>query len=285
MTGIKSWTEVPLGEVLELKRGYDPPERDRMPGSVPVVTSAGVTGSHSEAKVKGPGVVTGRYGTIGEVYFIREDFWPHNTALYVRDFKGNDPRYAAYLLRTVNYLAHVDKAAVPGVNRNHLHYFRVRVAPLIERHAIARILGALDDKIELNRRTNETLEAAARALFKSWFVDFDPVRAKAEGRRPAGMDADTAAIFPSAFGETDIGEVPTGWRVGSVLDQAELMSGGTPRTEVAEYWGGSIPWASAKDVSRCGDCFLVATERTITDRGLSESATQLIPATSYADKR
>jgi len=82
--------------------------------------------------------------------------------------------------------------------------------PLPEQRAIARILGTLDDKIELNRRMNETLEAMARALFKSWFVDFDPVRAKAEGREPAGMDAETAALFPDSFEETELGEVPKG---------------------------------------------------------------------------
>ena len=87
--------------------------------------------------------------------------------------------------------------------------------PLPEQRAIAHILGSLDDKIELNRRMNETLEAIARALFKSWFVDFDPVRAKAEGRQPAGMDAATAALFPDSFEQSEMGEMPRGWRVGT----------------------------------------------------------------------
>ena len=114
-----------------------------------------------------------------------EDFWPLNTTLYVRDFKGNNPRFIAYFLRSLDFSAYSDKAAVPGLNRNHLHEASVRVPPVPEQRAIADVLGTLDDKIELNRRMNQTLEEMARALFKSWFVDFDPVHAKAALRKHA----------------------------------------------------------------------------------------------------
>ena len=103
--------------------------------------------------------------------------------------------------------------------------FQFRLPPLAEQRAIAHILGTLDAKIELNRRMNATLEAMARALFQSWFVDFDPVRARAEGRHPAGMDAETAALFPDGFEETDLGTIPGGWR-SSPLDQvASFLNG------------------------------------------------------------
>ena len=98
------WQEASLGEVIELKRGYDLPQRKRIPGSVPLVSSSGVTYYHAEAKVRGPGVVTGRYGTLGEVFFVPSDFWPLNTTLYVRDFKGNDPRFVSYFLRGLDFL-------------------------------------------------------------------------------------------------------------------------------------------------------------------------------------
>ena len=180
------WRETTLGEVIELKRGYDLPQHKRTPGPVPVVSSSGPTDYHSESKVQGPGVVTGRYGTLGQVFFIPNNFWPLNTALYVRDFKGNDPRFISYFLRGVDFSAYSDKAAVPGLNRNHLHQEVVRIPTDInEQRAIAHILGSLDDKIELNRRMNETLEEMARALFKSWFIDFDPVHAKAALKRPS----------------------------------------------------------------------------------------------------
>jgi type I restriction enzyme S subunit len=209
----RRWRDCKLGDVLELKRGYDLPQQRRHPGNVPVVSSSGPSGFHSEAMVKAPGVITGRYGTLGEVFFVTHDFWPLNTTLYVRDFKGSDPKFVSYFLKTIDYHSCSDKAAVPGVNRNHLHELLVRVPPLAEQQAIARILGALDDKIELNRKMNATLEAMARALFKSWFVDFDPVRAKAVGRAPSGMDAETAKLFPSEFVESQVGSVPRGWRI------------------------------------------------------------------------
>ena len=107
------WKEATLGEVVELKRGYDLPERSRESGSVPVISSSGISGMHSEGKIKGPGVITGRYGTIGQVFWIEEDFWPLNTTLYVRDFKGNDPRFISYLLRTIDFQIYSDKGAVP----------------------------------------------------------------------------------------------------------------------------------------------------------------------------
>jgi type I restriction enzyme S subunit len=149
---------------------------------------------------------------------------------------------------------------------------------IAEQRSIARVLGALDDKIELNRRMNETLEAMARALFKSWFVDFDPVRAKAEGRKPAGIDAAMATLFPDRFEESELGTMPHGWAAAPVLEVADLISGGTPKTSVAEYWGGNIRWASAKDVSQCGTFFLLETERTITEAGVENSATKVLPA-------
>src|SRR4051812_26232159 len=102
-----------LGDVLTLQRGYDLPSSHRRSGRVPVVSSSGVTGLHDEAKVRGPGVVIGRYGTLGEVHFVEEDFWPLNTALYVKDFRGNDPRFCAYLLKTVALVGASTAAAVP----------------------------------------------------------------------------------------------------------------------------------------------------------------------------
>ena len=214
------WREAPLGEVIELKRGYDLPQRDRIPGNAPVVSSSGITDWHSEAKVKGPGVVTGRYGTLGEIYFIQDDFWPLNTALYVRDFKGNDPRFVGYFLRDLDFSAYSDKAAVPGLNRNHLHEAMVRYPTDIgKQRAIAHILGTLDDKIELNRRMNQTLESMARAIFQDWFVAFGPVRAKLEGREPY-LPPELWDLFPDELVDSELGEIPEGWEVGNLGDVA-----------------------------------------------------------------
>lgn len=229
---VSDWKIIPLGEFLTLQRGFDLPVQKRVSGTVPIVSSSGVSGFHAQAGAKGPGVVTGRYGTIGQVFFIKDDYWPLNTTLWVKDFKGNDPLFASYLLRTLDYASCSDKSSVPGVNRNDLHRVLVQVPNVAIQRAIASVLGTLDAKIELNRRMNETLEAMARALFQSWFVDFDPVRSKLDGRQPAGLDSATAKLFPSSFQQSAIGPIPSGWRTTALEDVAELQRGKTYKSEL-----------------------------------------------------
>lgn len=143
------WKSELLGSIATLQRGFDLPFRLRKPGAVPIVTSSGIEERHCEAKVKGPGVVTGRYGTIGEVFFVREDFWPLNTTLYVRDFHGNDPLFISYLLRTIDFHTHSGKSGVPGVNRNDLHEIVVHLPPTrAEQETIAEALSDADTLIE-----------------------------------------------------------------------------------------------------------------------------------------
>lgn len=125
-----TWTNCPLGDVLTLKRGYDLPKRKRVSGQYPIVSSSGVSDFHNKAKVKGPGVVTGRYGTLGEVFYIASDFWPFNTSLYVQDFKKNNPLFISYFLRTLPLKSQNVAGAVPGVNRNYLHMLPVSKPPL-----------------------------------------------------------------------------------------------------------------------------------------------------------
>jgi type I restriction enzyme S subunit len=271
------WAEVPLGEMITLQRGFDLPSQNRKPGKVPIVSSSGISDFHSEAAVKGPGVVTGRYGTIGQVFLIREDYWPLNTTLWVKDFHGNDPYCVSYLLRSVDFQSCSDKSSVPGVNRNDLHRLPILLPPLAEQRAIAGVLGALDDKIELNRRMNATLESMARALFQSWFVDFDPVRAKLDGRQPAELDPETAALFPDSFEDSELGAIPQGWKVCPLSENIELLSGGTPKTSEPLYWDGDIPWYSVKDAPSETDVWVIQTEKLVTTAGIANSATQVLP--------
>jgi type I restriction enzyme S subunit len=191
-----------------------------------------------------------------------------------------DPRYLAYYVNSVA-AHHVDSHLV-GAVQQHFNVGSARKMVLYlpsvqEQRAVVHILGTLDDRIELNRRMSETLEAVTRTLFKSWFVDFDPVRAKAQCRDP-GVPKALADLFPDSFEASGLGQIPKGWGTGSILMQARLLSGGTPKTDRSDYWDGGVAWASAKDVSQSGQAFLVATERTITNKGLEESATQLVPA-------
>jgi type I restriction enzyme S subunit len=244
------WSTDKLGEFVELKRGYDLPQAKRHRGEVPLVSSSGVTDRHSVAMVTGPGVVTGRYGTIGQVFYVEDDFWPLNTTLYVRDFKGNDRKFIHYFLKTLDFNAFSDKAAVPGLNRNHLHEAVVSIPPVSTQREIATFLGSLDDRITLLRATNATLEAVAQVVFKSWFVNFDPVRAKSEGRAPEGIDEATAALFPDGFEESETGLIPRGWRLvpfGQLLthtiggDWGSETPDDTNDTQVAIIRGTDIP--------------------------------------------
>ncbi|WP_419594581.1 restriction endonuclease subunit S, partial [Thiolapillus sp.] len=164
------WKDCVLGDVVNLKRGYDLPKKKRVDGEFPIVSSSGISGFHVEAKVKGPGVVTGRYGTLGEVFYISGDFWPLNTALYVQDFKGNNRKFISYFLKTLHLGTQNVAGAVPGVNRNYLHMLPVRTPPLILQQKIAAILSAYDDLIENNLRRIKILEEMTQNLYREWFV-------------------------------------------------------------------------------------------------------------------
>lgn len=138
------WAVTSLGQVIQLQRGYDLPHRARKQGIVPIVSSSGVCDYHDLAQTSGPGVVTGRYGTIGNVYFVQEDFWPLNTTLFVKDFKGSDPLFISYLLRTIDFASHSGKSGVPGVNRNDLHALLVANPTIDDQRAIASALSNMD---------------------------------------------------------------------------------------------------------------------------------------------
>jgi len=171
---MSSVTRKRLGDVINLKRGYDLPANKRTSGSYPVISSSGVSGYHNEYKVAGKGVVTGRYGTLGEVYFAEDKYWPHNTALYVQDFKGNDERYVYYLLKLLGRIRTSDKSTVPGVNRNELHEMLVPVVTdAAEQKRIGEVLSSIDKKIETNKKINKKLDASMRLLYDYWFVQFD----------------------------------------------------------------------------------------------------------------
>ncbi|MDR2196032.1 MAG: restriction endonuclease subunit S [Gallionellaceae bacterium] len=201
------WRESTLGEFVRLQRGHDLTAEERETGSYPVMGSAGQNGTHNKFIASGPGVVIGRSGaSMGRVHFTPHDYWPHNTCLYVTDFLGNDPRFAFYLLGTLDLASYNSGSAQPSLNRNFAYTKPVLIPPPQEQAEIARFLGSLDDRIDNLRQTNATLEAIAAALFKSWFVDFDGV--PAEDMR-----------------ESELGLIPKGWRVASLDSIADYLNG------------------------------------------------------------
>ncbi len=159
-----------------------------------------------------------------------------------------------------------------------LSHREVTIPPLKEQEAIACILGALDDKIELNRQLNRTLEDIARAIFKSWFVDFDPVRAKASGQQPPGLKPEIAALFPDSFEDSEVGEIPRGWSVRPIGEVVQVLGGGTPSTKETAYWEGGIhPFCTPKDMASLTDPVLLQTERHLTDEGLAKVSSGQLP--------
>ncbi|BCH53208.1 restriction endonuclease subunit S [Agrobacterium vitis] len=200
------------------------------------------------------------------------------------------PQFLRWLARGPVWWEQIEKFMNVGAVFNSLRCadvpkFLVAIPPKAEQERIAAILDDLDDKIELNRRMNETLEAMAQAVFRDWFVDFGPTRRKLEGATDpltimGGLvqDAERAQVladlFPATMGDDGL---PEGWKKKALLEEARLISGGTPKTDRQDYWDGGIPWASAKDVSQCGEALLLGTERNITQSGLTNSSTKMVP--------
>ena len=189
-------------------------------------------------------------------------------------------RYVYWLLRTPAYRAycrsHATGTTTLGLARDDFLDFPAP-APSNADLSLVDLLEALDDRITLLRETNATLEAIAQALFKSWFVDFDPVRAKSQGLAPAGMDEATAALFSERFEVSALGPIPAGWRVLPFTDAATVIGGGTPKTSSPEYWDGQIPWFSVVDAPSGADTFVVSTEKTLTPIGLANCSAKLLP--------
>jgi len=159
-------------EFITLQRGFDLPKKMRRNGTFPVVASTSVQGFHDEYKVQTPGVVTGRSGSLGQVLFIEQPFWPLNTTLWVKDFKGNNPRYVYYHLQTLGLEHYNSGAGVPTLNRNHLNEIEVEVHVIESQQKIAAILSTYDDLIENNLRRIKILEEMAQNLYREWFVKF-----------------------------------------------------------------------------------------------------------------
>ena len=243
--------ETTLGRLLSFANGRSSPERaDGLP--YPVYGSNGVIGRSAEANSDAGSIVIGRVGSYcGSLYLSKQRCWVTDNAIRATALDDNDSRFLFYLLGTLNLNNWRAGSGQPLLNQDILSRIPAAVPAPAEQRAIAHILGTLDDKIELNRRMSETLEAMARALFKSWFVDFDPVRAKAEGRDP-GLPKPLANLFPARLVDSELGEIPDGWEVhalGNALGELEV--GGRPKGGVSGYTEG-VPSIGAESIVGLG---------------------------------
>jgi type I restriction enzyme S subunit len=249
--------KISLSDFITLQRGFDLPTIRRKEGYVPVIASTGIAGYHNEAKVQGPGVVIGRSGSIGGGQYTADDFWPLNTTLWVKDFKGNNPRFTYYLLKGIDFTRFNAGAGVPTLNRNHIAGLRVSSFSPAEQARIASILSAYDDLIENNRRRIQFLEESARLLYREWFVRFS---------------------FPGHEHVKIIDGVLEGWEKKKIAEVTDTYGGGTPSTKISEYWvGGNIMWFIPKDLTN-NDCLvLLDSEKKITEEGLKKSSAKMLP--------
>ena len=165
------WKEYRLGDVITFQRGHDLTRTDMGIGKYPVAGSNGIIGYHNTFTTKGPGVTIGRSGSIGTPHYYENNFWAHNTVLYIKDFKVSEPKFIYYFLKTIDFSQFNAGSSVPTLNRNHIHELNFLLPPKTEQTAIASILCSLDDKIDLLQRQNKTLEQMAETLFRQWFVE------------------------------------------------------------------------------------------------------------------
>lgn len=224
---VSAFAEVTLSEIADFRNGKAlSPERYLASGKHPVFGSNGQIACTDELLNLKPVIVIGRVGAYcGSVHYVQKPSWVTDNAIIAEPKAGNDLRYLFYLLGSLELQRTAIGSAQPLMTQSGLKVVRTKAPPLAEQKAIATVLGALDDKIELNQRMNATLEAMARALFQSWFVDFDPFHAKAAGDQPSGIDFATSALFPSDFQDSDLGLIPKGWGVRSLDKVANYLNG------------------------------------------------------------
>ena len=270
------WTTAALGDLCEFRAGsvFKPALQGKSSGSYPFVKVSDMNLPANAVRIQGannwvseddlrvlrarpfpPGTVV--FAKIGEALrqnrlrqVARETVVDNNMMGAVPSAERVDPRFFYYALSRFDFSDIAQGTALPYLTISALSGLTLHLPPLPEQRVIAHILGTLDDKIELNRRMNETLEAMARALFKSWFVDFDPVRAKAEGRDP-GLLKPLTNLFPDSFEGSELGEIPKGWKTGAIEDLADVSSGKRPEVRHSEasaeanvpLWGGNGPMA------------------------------------------
>lgn len=243
------WEEKRLEKVAPLQRGFDLPSHEIQPGDIPVVYSNGILNFHNQAMAKAPGLVTGRSGTIGKFHFIEEDYWPHNTSLWVTSFNSNHPKFIYYLYQTIGIERFATGSGVPTLNRNNVHAQQVLLPPSKkEQQKIADCLTSLDALIAAHSQKLAALRAYKKGLLQQLF----PAEGETLPRRrfPEFQDA-------PAWVNSSLGEIST------------ITSGGTPNRSKKEYWNGNIPWATTSliDFNTIYD-----TSEYISELGLQESS-------------
>jgi type I restriction enzyme S subunit len=274
--------EVNLGDVCEIKQGryLAPKDMESMPtaeSSVAVVGGNGILGYTNETTFGfSVPLVTCRGSKCGLMQWAESPTWISNNAMAVYFKEGlGDNFYLHQYLLSQSFEDVTTGSAQPQITVTNLSQKKILLPDVVTQKFVSQVMKALDSKIELNKQLSKTLEDIAQAIFKSWFIDFDPVKAKVAGEKPVGMDDATAALFPDSMEDSELGLIPRGWLVEALSGLVQVLSGGTPKTTNAAYWSGDIPWFSVADVPQGGGVFFIKTAKTITSAGVQNSAAKL----------
>ena len=248
------WEQRKLIMVAPLQRGFDLPAEKIIPGVYPVMMSNGIGAYHNEYKVKGPGVVTGRSGTIGNLQYVESAFWPHNTTLWVTKFYGNHPKFIYYLYEKIDLKRYKAGSGVPTLNRNDVHDTMVFFpASRKEQELISAVLTYLDDLITLHQRKYDKLVVFKKSMLEKMFP----------------KDGESVPEIRFA-GFTDP------WEQRELVDIAEIVGGGTPDTNNSNYWDGDIDWYAPAELGN--NIYAESSTRKITQAGFDSCSTKMLPA-------
>jgi type I restriction enzyme S subunit len=294
------WTDTTLGDICELRAGsvFPPALQGKTTGTYPFAKVSDMNLAANAAcihdannwvddadllqlKAKPFPAGTTVFAKIGEAlkanrlrFLVRPTIIDNNMMGAVPAGKDVDARFLFYALSQFDFGEIAGGTALPYLTVGALSQLEIALPPLPEQRAIAHILASLDDKIELNRQSSETLEAVARALFKSWFVDFDPVHAKADGRDP-GLPKHIADLFPDSIEDSELGEIPRGWEVWRVGDIGRVVCGKTPPTNMPEYYGNDLPFVTIPDMH--GNIFVVTAQKWLSRAGAESQPNKTLP--------
>ena len=283
-----NWPTKPLGKILANFDSRRIPlsgrDRKKRRGPYPYYGAAGVIDYVDQPIFSGLHLLIGEDGSV-----VRDDgtpftqladgeFWVNNHAHVLRGKTESETRYVYYALNAIDARPWVTGAVQPKLNQHNMNQIPIPFPVRSVREQIVEVLSALDEKIELNGQTADRLERLARAIFRTWFVDFEPVKAKSAGADSfSSMPQHVFDALPSRFVDSEIGPVPEWWEVKAFSTICTLVSGGTPKRSDPSYWSGDVPWYSVKDAPREGKTWVINTDETITQDGLAESAARLVP--------
>lgn len=254
---MSEWKVLKFKSFVNLKRGYDLPIDKSKEGIYPVIASTNLRGYHNEYKVESPVLTVGRSGSIGQVQLINEKAWPLNTTLYMTDSKGNNVNFIYYFLQTMGLERFNSGAGVPTLNRNHINLLKIRIPDVRTQEKASNVLSIYDQLIENNNRRIEILEETAEEFYKEWFVRMR---------------------FPEYENTKFDKGIPKGWEVKRVKNLGEVVTGKTPSTKVAEYYGEEVMFIKTPDMH--GNIFISETETYLSDAGSNIQSNKLLPQDS-----